>query len=92
MLKDKTVNIGDARANFSDLIKRAASGEEIVISKAGVPQARLGPVEKPTERPSGILAPLLTKEQLEALDKYVTESTNKEEDWSEFYADIAFPD
>lgn len=46
------VNIHAAKTHFSRLVDRAASGEEIVIARAGVPVARLGPlrtVEKPRQ-------------------------------------------
>ena len=35
------VNIHEAKTQLSRLLKRAASGEEIVIARAGVPVARL---------------------------------------------------
>lgn len=36
-----TVNIHDAKTQFSRLIERVGAGEEIVIAKAGKPVARL---------------------------------------------------
>ena len=39
----KTVNIHDAKTNFSQLVDKAHAGEEIVVAKAGVPWARLVP-------------------------------------------------
>ena len=41
----KRVNIRDAKTHFSNLIKRAQAGEEIVIARAGRPVARLVPLE-----------------------------------------------
>ena len=41
-----TVNLYDAKTNLSNLVERAARGEEIVIAKAGRPLARLVPLEK----------------------------------------------
>ena len=38
------VNIHEAKTHLSRLVDRAAAGEEIVIAKAGVPVAKLGPV------------------------------------------------
>ena len=38
-----TVNIHDAKTHFSKLIARVQRGEEVVISKAGKPAARLVP-------------------------------------------------
>lgn len=43
----QTVNIREAKTQFSRLVDAAASGEEIVIAKAGVSAARLVPVERP---------------------------------------------
>lgn len=39
-----TINIHDAKTNFSQLIRRALSGEEIVIAKNGKPLIRLEPI------------------------------------------------
>ena len=47
------VNIHEAKTNFSRLVERAAAGEEIVIAKAGVPRARLVPLERPSGRRRG---------------------------------------
>ena len=40
----KTVNIYEAKTRLSELVERAARGEEIVIAKAGLPKARLVPL------------------------------------------------
>lgn len=37
------INVHDAKTNFSKLLDRAASGERIIIGKAGKPIARLEP-------------------------------------------------
>jgi len=47
------VNIHHAKTHLSQLLARAASGEEIVIARAGKPVARLAPV-KPTSISLGI--------------------------------------
>ena len=44
-----TVNIHDAKTQFSKLVDQAAGGEEIIIAKAGNPVARLVPLA-PTSR------------------------------------------
>jgi prevent-host-death family protein len=41
----KSVNIHEAKTNFSRLIERVEAGEEIIIAKAGRPAARLVPME-----------------------------------------------
>lgn len=49
------VNIHEAKTHLSRLLVRVASGEEIVISKAGVPLARLVPFrEDGGVRPLGL--------------------------------------
>jgi prevent-host-death family protein len=40
------VNIGEAKAHLSELIDRAAAGEEIVIARAGRPVVRLSAYEE----------------------------------------------
>jgi len=40
----KTVNLYEAKTKLSELVERAAAGEEIVIAKAGQPRAKLVPV------------------------------------------------
>ena len=46
----KTVNIHEAKTHLSRLLSRVAAGEEIVISKAGKPVARLVPVVGPPQK------------------------------------------
>jgi prevent-host-death family protein len=42
----KTINIHAAKTNLSSLVEEAAAGKEIIIAKAGIPKARLVPLEK----------------------------------------------
>ncbi|MFC4352084.1 type II toxin-antitoxin system Phd/YefM family antitoxin [Fodinicurvata halophila] len=52
----KTVNIHEAKTHFSRLINQAAEGEEIIISRAGKPVARLLRYETPKiKREAGVL-------------------------------------
>jgi prevent-host-death family protein len=52
-----TINLYEAKTNLSQLIERAAAGEEIVIAKAGRPLARLVPLAQRTgSRPLGLFA------------------------------------
>jgi len=44
------VNLYQAKTNLSKLVDRAASGEEIVIAKAGKPRAKLVPYRPSMER------------------------------------------
>ncbi len=43
------VNVAEAKAKLSDLVERAANGEDIVIARAGKPRVRLVPVPAQTE-------------------------------------------
>jgi prevent-host-death family protein len=48
------VNLYEAKAHLSELVQRAAAGEEIVIARRGRPAARLVPLAPtPTRRPGG---------------------------------------
>jgi prevent-host-death family protein len=50
----RTVNVHEAKTQLSRLLERVSGGEEIVISKAGRPVARLVPVgERPERRKPG---------------------------------------
>lgn len=44
------VNVHDAKTHFSKLLDRAHRGEEIVLAKAGVPYAKLVPLDPPAPR------------------------------------------
>ncbi|HXP77368.1 MAG TPA: type II toxin-antitoxin system prevent-host-death family antitoxin [Stellaceae bacterium] len=49
-----TVNLYDAKTHLSELVERAAAGEEIVIAKAGRPKAKLVPFRlEPAKRRKG---------------------------------------
>jgi prevent-host-death family protein len=49
----RVINLYEAKSQLSALVEAAASGEEIVIAKAGVPRARLVPVRRGRRRPGG---------------------------------------
>jgi prevent-host-death family protein len=42
----EVLNLYEAKSHLSELVERAASGEEIIIAKAGKPMARLVPIQK----------------------------------------------
>jgi prevent-host-death family protein len=46
-------NLYEAKTHLSELVDRAAKGEEIVIAKNGVPMAKLVPLEKKPKRVPG---------------------------------------
>ena len=41
------INVHEAKTQLSRLLDRAHAGEEVVLSKAGKPYAKLVPLEKP---------------------------------------------
>jgi prevent-host-death family protein len=41
MTRHRPINVAEAKATLSELLDRAAAGEEIIIAKAGKPYARL---------------------------------------------------
>lgn len=57
------VNIHNAKTQFSKLLERVASGEEVIIAKAGKPVARLVPfIEKKPQRVPGSARGIVTIE------------------------------
>jgi prevent-host-death family protein len=48
------ISTAEAKAKFSELIDRAAAGEEIVVTRSGKPRARIVPLAGPPKRPFGI--------------------------------------
>ena len=50
-----TVNIHQAKTQFSRLIERVCAGEEIIIARSGKPVARLAPLEPRRPRRLGLL-------------------------------------
>lgn len=48
------VNIHQAKTQFSKLLQRALAGEEVIISRAGRPVAKLVPVAARSRRSFGI--------------------------------------
>ena len=50
----ETVNVHEAKTHFSRLLDKAHAGEEIILSKAGKPYARLMPLAvEPAQRQPG---------------------------------------
>jgi prevent-host-death family protein len=53
MVRNKAVNVAQAKARLSELVQRAARGEEIIIARNGQPQARLVPLAPNRSRVPG---------------------------------------
>jgi prevent-host-death family protein len=49
----RTLNVAEAKARLSELVQRAANGEEIIIARNGQPQARLMPLARKAPRVPG---------------------------------------
>ncbi len=52
-MPDLVYNLYEAKTSLSELVDRAASGEEIVIAKSGRPMARLVPLGTSSRRKLG---------------------------------------
>lgn len=46
------VSVSEAKAHFSELLARAAAGEEILVTRHGKPVARIAPPEAPKPKRS----------------------------------------
>ena len=46
-------NLYEAKTSLSELVERAAAGEEIIITKAGAPRAKLVRLCPPKRKPGG---------------------------------------
>ena len=49
----KVINLYEAKSQLSSLVEEAAGGKDIIIAKAGVPRARLGPIKAVARRKPG---------------------------------------
>jgi len=46
----KTVNIYDAKTRFSQLVDKAAAGEDVIVSRHGKPLVRITRLSEPPRR------------------------------------------
>lgn len=62
------VNLYEAKTHLSELVERAARGEEIIIAKAGAPMARLVPIvgPRPERRPGRAKGRILVASDFDA--------------------------
>lgn len=61
------INMHEAKTHLSRLVERAHAGEEIILAKAGVPWAKLVPLDVPAERVPGLVAGRVTEAFFEPL-------------------------
>ncbi|MCL2782020.1 MAG: type II toxin-antitoxin system prevent-host-death family antitoxin [Actinomycetia bacterium] len=50
-----TMNVGEAKARFSELLDAAVAGERVLIARAGTPLVELTPVTPPSRRELGFM-------------------------------------
>jgi prevent-host-death family protein len=55
-----TVGVHEAKTNLSQLLRRVAEGEEIIITNGGVPAARLLPMHQPAAKRIGLFRGRIT--------------------------------
>ena len=85
------VNMHEAKTHLSKLVERVEKGEEIVISRAGKPAAKLVPVPqaKPGKRKLGGWEGkvwMVSDEEMEKVDKEIAEEFyGPEEEWPEHW-------
>jgi prevent-host-death family protein len=77
-----TISTVEAKARFSELIDRAAAGEEIVVTRSGKPRARIVPLADPPKRPYGLM-----KDRWKPVSDEILLAPASEEDirWAEGY-------
>jgi prevent-host-death family protein len=71
----RTVSLYEAKTHLSSLVDGAADGEEIVISKNGVPRAKLVPfpVQREPRQPAHAMGITYIAEDFDAFDEKIAE-------------------
>jgi prevent-host-death family protein len=62
------ISIAEAKAKFSELITRAQSGEEIVLTRHGKAVATISPLSDPHKKPGSLIGAM--KGQVEISDDF----------------------
>ncbi|MCB9726846.1 MAG: type II toxin-antitoxin system Phd/YefM family antitoxin [Deltaproteobacteria bacterium] len=67
-MSSNQVNIGEAKTHLSRLLERVAAGEEIIISKANRPIARLVPLQgaRTPRRPGRFAGQIVVRDDFDA--------------------------
>lgn len=87
------VNIGEAKTRLSELVAAATRGEEVVIAKAGVPVARLEPIDAGAaelEKRMSAFGMFKNRFDRDAVDALLAPLT--EEELADWYHEPIFPD
>ncbi len=68
------VNIYEAKTHLSDLVERAAGGEDIIIAKAGSPRVRLVAIQAPRRprSPGGWEGRVQLASDFDNVDEHIT--------------------
>lgn len=67
-----TCTVAEAKAHLSELLARVESGEELVITRRGLPVAHLSPI-KPAKRPPDWQAIRAVRESMPAMKTSATD-------------------
>ncbi|MFK5927364.1 MAG: type II toxin-antitoxin system Phd/YefM family antitoxin [Desulfuromusa sp.] len=73
----QTINVHEAKTQFSRLLARAHAGEEIIIAKAGKPYAKLVPIAAIKKRTPGIASGTVTSDFFDPLPEQELEAWEK---------------
>ncbi|QKC99490.1 type II toxin-antitoxin system Phd/YefM family antitoxin [Mesorhizobium sp. NZP2298] len=67
----RTVNIRDAKAHLSRLVRQVAKGESFIITNAGKPLARIVPIDQPApqKRRVGFMTGLSVPEDFDRMGR-----------------------
>jgi prevent-host-death family protein len=75
-MKIKQLNLAEAKAKLSHLVDQAARGKTVVIAKAGLPIAKLVPVDaEPKKIKFGVLKGTLSEQAIAALEASLDQET-----------------
>jgi len=75
-MKIKQFNLAKAKAKLSHLVDQAARGKSVVIAKAGLPVAKLVPLDaEPKRIQFGVLEGTLSKQDIVALEAPLDQKT-----------------
>ena len=66
-----SVSISEARTQFSRLLDRVSAGEDVVITRAGKPIARLVPCEHPDRKPGAWKGKIWISPEFDKEDKEI---------------------
>ena len=75
------VSVTDAKAQLTDLVRRAEAGEEVVLTRRGVAVARIAPVAPPKRSREGLAERLNALAKLSAAQALPGPCAARSQDW-----------